>query len=98
MIDIMTDPEQRVERGNNGRISLMSDVAIPLATLSDIAGSSSAQILPLQETEVDENADCVTNFSLALTVFFNDLLDVSTHGRPAGSSSGVKVGITSILR
>ena len=65
MIDIMTDPEQRVERGNNGRISLMSDVAIPLATLSDIAGSSSAQILPLQETEVDENADCVTNFSLA---------------------------------
>ena len=68
MIDIMTDPEQRVERGNNGRISLMSDVAIPLATLSDIAGSSSAQILPLQETEVDENADCVTNFSLAAII------------------------------
>ena len=42
MINIMTDPELRVYQESDGRIPLMFDVALPLATLPHIAGSSSA--------------------------------------------------------
>ncbi len=38
MIKIMTDPEPRVEQESNDGTPLMSDVALPLATLPTIVG------------------------------------------------------------